>query len=84
MKITPIEIRKKTFEKVFRGFDKDEVIAFLQILSTEWEKSVDEKKEVVIKLEAAEKEIAKLREVENSLYKTYTKWFTILIRTTKI
>ncbi|MCK5105217.1 MAG: DivIVA domain-containing protein [Cyclobacteriaceae bacterium] len=70
MKITPIEIRKKTFEKVFRGFDKDEVIAFLQILSTEWEKSVDEKKEVVIKLEAAEKEIAKLREVENSLYKT--------------
>jgi cell division initiation protein len=70
MKITPIEIRKKTFEKVFRGFDKDEVNGFLQILSTEWEKLVDEKREVVIKLEAAEKEIAKLREVESSLYKT--------------
>lgn len=70
MKITPIEIRKKIFEKVFRGYDKDEVAAFLQILSSEWEKSVDEKRELAIKLEAAEKEISKLREVENSLYKT--------------
>ncbi len=70
MKITPLEIRQKTFEKVFRGFDKDEVIAFLQILSSEWEKFIDEKKELKIKLESSEKEIAKLREVENSLYKT--------------
>ncbi len=70
MKITPLEIRKKTFEKVFRGYDKDEVVAFLQILSSEWEKSMDEKKELAIKLESTEKEISKLREVENSLYKT--------------
>lgn len=70
MKITPLEIRQKAFEKVFRGFDKDEVNAFLQILSSEWEKSQDEKKELVIKLEVVEKEISKLREVENSLYKT--------------
>ena len=70
MKITPLEIRQKSFEKVFRGYDKDEVNAFLQILSTEWEKSSDEKKELAIKLEAAEHEITKLREVETSLYKT--------------
>jgi cell division initiation protein len=70
MKITPLEIRQKSFEKVFRGYDKDEVVAFLQILSAEWEKSIDEKKELTYKLEAAEKEIAKLREVETSLYKT--------------
>ncbi len=70
IKITPIEIRQKTFEKVFRGYDKDEVLAFLQILSSEWEKTMDEKKELVIKYEHAEKEISKLREVENSLYKT--------------
>jgi len=70
MKITPLEIRQKSFEKVFRGYDKDEVAAFLQILSSEWEKSSDEKKEIAIKLEAAENEITKLREVESSLYKT--------------
>ena len=58
MKITPLEIRQKSFEKVFRGYDKDEVVAFLQILSAEWEKSIDEKKELTYKLEAAEKEIS--------------------------
>lgn len=70
MKITPLEIRQKAFEKVFRGYDKDEVSAFLLTLSKEWEKLLDEVKESKIKLEAAEKEITKLREVENSLYKT--------------
>jgi cell division initiation protein len=70
MKITPLEIRQKTFEKVFRGYDKDEVSAFLQIMSEEWIRSNDEKKSLEIKLEGAEKEIAKLREVESSLYKT--------------
>ena len=70
MKITPLEIRQKTFEKVFRGFDKEEVNAFLQILSEEWIRSNDEKKSLEIKLESAEREISKLREVETSLYKT--------------
>ncbi len=70
MKITPLEIRQKTFEKVFRGLDKDEVNAFLITLSQEWEKLLDENKELKIKLEASEKEVAKLREVENSLFKT--------------
>ena len=70
MKVTPIEIRQKTFEKVFRGFDKDEVNAYLLSLSHEWEKLLDESKELTIKLEATENEIKKLREVETSLYKT--------------
>lgn len=70
MKVTPLEIRKKSFERVFRGFDKDEVNAFLISLSQEWEKVMDQNKELIIKLESAEKEIAKLREIENSLFKT--------------
>ena len=70
MKITPIEIRQKGFEKVFRGYDKDEVNAFLLSLSHEWEKLIDENKELKIKLEATEREVEKLREVENSLFKT--------------
>lgn len=70
MKITPLEIRQKSFEKVFRGYDKDEVNAFLITLSHEWEKILDDSKELRQKLDNAEKEIAKLREVETSLYKT--------------
>ncbi len=70
MKITPIEIRQKEFQKAFRGIDKDEVTAFLQSLSQEWERVLDETKELRMRLETSERELAKLREVENSLFKT--------------
>jgi cell division initiation protein len=70
MRITPLEIRQKTFEKNFRGYEKDEVNAFLLTLSQEWERMQDENKELRIKLEATEREVQKLREVESSLYKT--------------
>lgn len=70
MKITPLEIRQKNFEKKLRGYDKDEVNAFLASLSNEWERILDEKKELRIKLDQAEKEVKKLREVESSLFKT--------------
>lgn len=70
MRITPLEIRQKTFEKNFRGYEKDEVHAFLLTLSQEWERLQDENKELRIKLESSEREVMKLREVEGSLYKT--------------
>lgn len=70
MKITPLEIRQKTFEKTFRGLDKDEVNAFLQSLSHEWERMIDENKGIKTRLEKAEKEVAKLKEFESTLFKT--------------
>ena len=38
MNITPLEIKQKTFEKAFRGFEKHEVQAFLASLANEWER----------------------------------------------
>jgi len=70
MKITPLEIRQKDFEKNFRGYDKDEVNAFLQTLSQQWERILEENKEMKYKLESSQKEVEKLREVESSLFKT--------------
>jgi len=70
MKITPLEIRQKTFEKVFRGYEKDEVNAYLQSLSMEWERLLDENKELYLKIETLETESTKLRELESSLFKT--------------
>ena len=70
MRITPLDIRQKTFEKNFRGYEKDEVNGFLLTLSQEWERVLDENKECRIKLESAEREVSKLREVESSVYKT--------------
>jgi cell division initiation protein len=70
MKITPLEIRQKTFEKAFRGLDKDEVNGFLLSLSHEWERMLVENKDTRTKLDHADKEVQKLREVESTLYKT--------------
>ena len=70
MKITPLEIRQKTFEKTLRGYDKDEVNGFLLTLSQEWERNQDELKELRVKMEASEREVSKLREVESSLFRT--------------
>ena len=70
MKITPLEIRQKTFEKAFRGLDKDEVNGFLLSLSHEWERMMDENKDWKSKCEQLEKEVQKLREVESTLFKT--------------
>lgn len=70
MKISPLEIRQKTFEKNFRGYDKEEVDAYLLALSQEWERVMDESKELKLKVVNAEKEVQKLRDVETTLYKT--------------
>ncbi|MCG8474081.1 MAG: DivIVA domain-containing protein [Cytophagales bacterium] len=70
MKVTPLEIRQKTFEKNFRGYDKEEVEAFLLSLSQEWEKLLDKNKDLTLRLETANRELEKLHEVETTLYKT--------------
>ncbi len=50
--------------------DKEEVNAFLLTLSQQWEKLLDENKDLRMKLDSAHRETQKLREVESSLYKT--------------
>ncbi|MGI4762296.1 MAG: DivIVA domain-containing protein [Janthinobacterium lividum] len=70
MKITALDIRQKTFEKSFRGVDKDEVQAFLNTVSQQWERLGDENRELRLKLEHALHDVQKMREVESSLYRT--------------
>ncbi|GAB3576911.1 DivIVA domain-containing protein [Hymenobacter daeguensis] len=70
MKLTALDIRQKTFEKSFRGVDKDEVQAFLTTISQQWERMGDENRELRLKLEHAQHDVQKMREVESSLYRT--------------
>ena len=70
MKISPIDIRQHTFEKGFRGYDIDDVNAFLNSLSQEWERVMNENKMLKMQLEIAEKELNKLRDVEMTLFRT--------------
>lgn len=70
MKITPLEIRQKSFEKAFRGINKEEVNAFLLSLSHEWERMLDENKDLKGTIGKLEQEVQKLREVESTLFRT--------------
>ena len=70
MKITPLEIKQKVFEKAFRGYEKQEVQAFLGSLAKEWERMQIDYRDMKAKWEHTQQEIAKLREVEDSLFKT--------------
>ena len=67
--ITPLEIRQKDFEKGFRGYEKEQVDAFLKSLSQEWERVIGDYKNLEEKLQQSERDVYKLREVENSLFK---------------
>lgn len=67
--ITPLEIRQKEFEKGFRGYEKEQVDAFLKSLSQEWERMIGDYKNLEEKFKRAEQDVEKLREVESSLFK---------------
>lgn len=70
MKITPIEIRQHTFDRVLRGYKPEDVDAFLVSLSQEWERVTGDQKMLKMQLELAEKELGKLKEVEMTLFRT--------------
>jgi cell division initiation protein len=70
MKITSLEIKQHEFEKSFRGYDIEEVNHFLNNLSLEWDRMLNELKMLKMQLEISEKEASKLKEVEMTLIKT--------------
>lgn len=68
--ITPIEIRQQTFKKVLRGYDKDEVEAFLLALSQEWEQQTEAFRSMKAELDKVKASYDTLKEVEAMLHKT--------------
>ena len=44
MRITPLDIRKQEFKKSMRGFDPDEVFAFLNTVAEEYEAALSDNK----------------------------------------
>lgn len=68
--ITPIEIRQHSFKKALRGFDKEEVSGFLNTLSMDWERLLEENKRLKIDLEKTQAELKSLKQVESALHET--------------
>ena len=70
MKISPTAIRQKAFETAFRGFEKKQVTDFLEEMSVAMEQINQENLELRSKLQQVEAEAKRLKDVEDSLFRT--------------
>jgi cell division initiation protein len=70
MKITPLEIRQMTFQKVFRGYPPFEVDSFLESLADEVEQILHENVASKEKLEEQDQKILELKKTEGALTDT--------------
>lgn len=67
MRLTPLDIRKQEFTRGLRGFDSEEVLAFLQMLSSQWEDLLDESRRKDDKIRELETKMAHYQKVEEAL-----------------
>jgi cell division initiation protein len=70
MIFTPDGIRKQEFNKSFRGFDKEEVQAFLEKLSAEFETLFNENETIKKELEETKLQLEKFLRDENKIQQT--------------
>jgi cell division initiation protein len=69
MRLTPLEIRKATFKMKFRGFDPEEVLTYLEMISNEFEKLIQENERLKERVMVMEKKLSEYEELEESLKK---------------
>jgi len=67
MQITFAEINQKKFEKKIRGYNIEEVDAFLYALAQAWKQHSIEAKDMQLKLERYKKELIRLHQIEEAL-----------------
>ncbi len=67
MNITPLDIRKQAFQRAFRGYDPEEVQAFLDMLAEEFERLTYENVELREKQNALQSEVDHFRAMEQAL-----------------
>ena len=68
MKLTPLEIRKQDFTRTFRGYDEDEVQAFLQMVSEQWDEMVDLQRRLELRVQDLENKVRHYERVEEALH----------------
>jgi len=67
MKFTPFGIKNQEFNRTVRGYDRDEVKAFLERLSDEFEKLQNENDKLKIDLDHLEDQLKEFRRIEKNL-----------------
>lgn len=67
MKLSSLDIRKQEFSVRFRGYDQDEVDAFLSLLSEQWQELVDEHRRASDRIREQELKLEHYQKVEEAL-----------------
>jgi cell division initiation protein len=70
MKITPLDIQQKRFSRAWRGYDRDEVEAFLSLAAEAFEAAIKEVHSLRVDLQRKDEEIAEHRGLERALQET--------------
>jgi cell division initiation protein len=70
MRITPLDIQQKQFPMKFRGFDIEEVYAFLEIIREEMEDLLRENASIKENEQRLENQIKEYRDMETTLRET--------------
>lgn len=70
MRITPLDIQQKQFPMKFRGFDVEEVFAFLEVIREEMEDLLRENASLKEKAQRTENQIKEYRDMETTLRET--------------
>ncbi len=70
MRITPLDIQQKQFPMKFRGFDVEEVYAFLEVVREEMEDLLRENASLKEQVHRAENQIKDYKDMETTLRET--------------
>jgi len=70
MRITPLDIQQKQFPMKFRGFDVEEVYAFLEIIREEMEDLLRENANIKETVQRMENQLKEYRDMETTLRET--------------
>ena len=73
MKLTPLDIRKQEFKRIMRGFDPEEVEAFLTMIADEFELLIREKNQLNDELIKLRTQLKDYQQVESTLRDTLVK-----------
>lgn len=70
MRITPLDIQQKQFPVKFRGFDVEEVYAFLEVIREEMEELLRENASLKENVQRAENQVKDFTDMETTLRET--------------
>lgn len=67
MRLTPLDIRKQEFARGFRGYDPEDVNAFLEMMSSQWDELLDDSRRKDERIRELENKMAHYEKVEMAL-----------------